>query len=125
MRLALGAGRRRILAQFLTESLLLALAAAALGLLLAAWGMSGLVALAPADTPGVASASIDGRVLAFTILIAVLTGVIFGIAPALAAAALDVNENLKEGGRGSTSGRRRQSLRSALVVSEFALAWCC
>ncbi|HTT61055.1 MAG TPA: ABC transporter permease [Bryobacteraceae bacterium] len=122
VRLALGAGRRRILAQFLTESLLLALAAAALGLLLAAWGMSGLVALAPADTPGVASASIDGRVLAFTILIAVLTGVIFGIAPALGAAALDVNQNLKEGGRGSTSGRRRQSLRSALVVSEFALA---
>jgi len=122
VRLALGASRGRMIAQFLTESVLLAMLGAALGLLLASWGMSGLVALAPGDTPGMESVSIDWHVLAFTILIAVTTGVIFGIAPAWRATALDVNENLKEGRRGSTSGPRREGLRRALVVSEFALA---
>ena len=122
LRMALGAGRRRIAAQFLAESVLLALIGAGAGLLLAQWGISGLLAIAPAFTPGVESVSIDGRVLVFTALLAIVTGVIFGIAPALGGASLDVNENLKEGGRSSTAGRARQRLRSALVVSEFGLA---
>ena len=122
LRMALGAGRGRIVAQFLAESVLLAVVGAAGGLLLAQWGLQGLLALAPAFTPGVESANVDSRVLAFTVLIAVLTGVIFGIAPALGGAGLDVSENLKEGGRSSTTGRARQRLRSALVVGEFALA---
>lgn len=122
LRIALGAGRGRIIAQFLSESLLLALMGAACGILLAQWGMQGLLAIAPAFTPGVESATIDSRVLVFTVLIAILTGAVFGIAPALGGAGMDVNENLKEGGRSSTPGRARQRLRSALVVGEFALA---
>src|SRR5438067_1127836 len=112
--MALGAGRGRFIAQFLTESMLLALMGAGLGLLIAQWGIAALRALAPAYTPGAESAAIDARVLGFTMLIAIATGAIFGIAPALGSAGLDVNENLKEGGRSSTSGRGRQRLRSAL-----------
>ena len=122
LRMALGAGRGRIVAQFLAESVLLALIGAAGGFLLAQWGLQGLLAIAPAFTPGVESATVDSRVLVFTLLIAMVTGVIFGIAPALGGAGLDVSENLKEGGRSSTAGRARQRLRSALVVSEFGLA---
>jgi len=122
LRMALGAGRGRIIAQFLTESMLLALMGAGLGLVIGQWGISALTMLAPAYTPGAESATIDARVLVFTMLIAFVTGAIFGIAPALGGAGIDVNESLKEGGRSSTAGGRRQRLRSALVVSEFALA---
>lgn len=122
LRMVLGAGRGQIIAQFLTESMLLALMGAGLGLVIAQWGIGALIALAPAYTPGAESAAIDARVLVFTMLIAFVTGAIFGIAPALGCAGVDVNENLKEGGRSFTSGRRRQRLRGALVVSEFALA---
>ncbi|MFP5262087.1 MAG: ABC transporter permease [Blastocatellia bacterium] len=123
IRMAMGAGRWRIARQLLTESVILALAGGACGLMLAAWGMDTLLALAPADLPRVKDVALDGNALLFTLAVTVLTGVIFGLAPALQASKPDLNETLKEsGGRGSTGGVRRQRMRNALVVAEVALA---
>ena len=123
MRAALGAGKLRLVAQFLTESLLLAAFGAAAGLLLAFAGMKALVSLAPADVPRVELIAIDGRVLLFLICVTALTAVAFGLAPAMQAAAGNLSDTLKEGGRADTSGIRRNGLRSFLVASEFALAF--
>ena len=121
VRTALGATRWRVVRQLLTESLLLSLAGGACGLLLALWGVDALASVLPEDVPRVREIALDGRVLAFTLGIAVLTGLVFGLAPALAASRLDVNEALKAGGRG-TGGWRRNRLRSFLVVAEIALS---
>jgi putative ABC transport system permease protein len=122
IRTALGAGRGRLIRQLLTESALLALIGGAVGIVLAIWGLEVLVALSPADIPRLEQIGVDSRVLAFTFAISLLTGFIFGLAPALQASKPDLHETLKEGGRGSTSGARARRLRSALVVCEIALS---
>ncbi|MBD0372279.1 MAG: ABC transporter permease [Pyrinomonadaceae bacterium] len=122
IRTALGAGRLRIVRQLLTESLLLAVMGGGLGLLLATWGLDLLVAASPSDLPRVKEIGLDTKVLAFTAAVSILTGLLFGLAPALSASRLDLNESLKEGSRGSTEGSRRNRLRSLLVVSEVALS---
>jgi putative ABC transport system permease protein len=119
IRTALGASRTRIIRQLLTESMLLSFAGGALGLLLALAGVRLIVAISPNSIPRAAEIGLDQRVLVFTVAVSVLTGIIFGLAPALQASKPDLNETLKEAGRGSTG--RRHILRSALVVSEVAL----
>jgi predicted permease len=120
IRSAMGAGRARVIGLMLTESVMLAAAGGAAGLALAKWGALALVAAVPGGLPRTESIALDWRVLAFTLAVSVLTGVAFGLAPALQAPLRDVNEILKEGGRGSTVGPHR--LRSALVIAEVAAA---
>ncbi|HET7437301.1 MAG TPA: ABC transporter permease [Thermoanaerobaculia bacterium] len=122
IRSALGASRGTIVRQLLVESVLLALIAGACGLLLAAWGVDALVALAPHDIPRLDNVALDGRVLLFTFTLSILTGVIFGLAPALSASKTDLTEALKEGSRGSTEGRRRNRIRNVLVTVAVALS---
>ncbi|MBA2340500.1 MAG: ABC transporter permease [Pyrinomonadaceae bacterium] len=122
IRTALGASRTRVVRQLLTESLLLAFVGGVLGLLLALWGVDLLVAASPANLPRLAEIGLDGRVLVFTFGVSVLTGIIFGVAPALQASKLELNETLKEGGRGSTEGARRNRVRSLLIITEIALS---
>ena len=125
IRTALGAGRWRIVRQLLTESLLLAALGGALGLALGIWGAHALVALTPANLPRAAEFTsappLDWRILAFTAAISILTGVIFGLFPALQISRSDVNSTLKENSSRSATGRR-QWVRSGLVVAETALA---
>ncbi|MBA3961835.1 MAG: ABC transporter permease [Chthoniobacterales bacterium] len=120
IRAALGAGRFRLVRQLLTESVLLGLCGGAAGLLVARWGLDALLALAPSDLPRVADIHLNAAVLLFSLLLSVITGVIFGVAPAWLAARTDVNEALKQGTRGSTDARGK--LRGALVVAEVAFA---
>jgi predicted permease len=120
VRAALGAGRRRIVSQLMTESVLLAAVSAAVGLLLARWGVSAFVALAPAGLPRAAEIGIDGRVLGFTLMASVTASLVFGVLPAMQASRVDLNASLRQGGRGASGGR--SGLRDALVVSEIALA---
>ena len=122
IRTALGAGRWRVVRLLLTESLLLSLIGGALGLMLAKWGMGLLLTLAPETLPRMTNVSLDGRVLLFTVAITVLTGLIFGLVPALQASKPNLNETMKDAGRGSTEGGRRQLIRSALVIAEVAAA---
>jgi putative ABC transport system permease protein len=122
IRTALGAGRGRIVRQLITESLLLSVIGGALGLLLAVWGTRALLAFSPPNIPRVDAIGIDARVAAFTLVVSLLTGLLFGVVPAFHAAQADVQGTLKESGRGTTVGARRQRLRRALVVAEVALA---
>jgi putative ABC transport system permease protein len=122
VRMALGATRGRLVRQLLTESVMLSAAGGAVGLLLAVWGVDLLVAISPNNIPRFAEIKLDNHVLGFTAAISLLTGVLFGLAPALHASKLNLNEMLKEGGRSATAGFRRQRVRSLLVVSEVAIA---
>jgi len=119
VRVALGASRWRVARQLLTESLLLAVVGGALGLLLAEWGVDLILAFGRDSIPRANEISLDGRVLAFTVAVSVLTGIIFGLAPALQSSRADVQEALKETSRSTTGGRHR--LRQGLVVAEVAL----
>jgi putative ABC transport system permease protein len=123
VRTALGASRSRVMAQFLTENLLLASLGAAAGLLLALGGVKALVALSPADIPRVETVAINARVVFFLLATTVVTAAIFGLAPAMQATAGNLSAALKEGGRGGSDGVRRNRLRGFLVASEFALAF--
>ena len=122
VRLAMGAGRLRLIRQLLTESVALALVGGAVGLLVAYWATDLLAAFQPPGAVGFAlEAELSPRVLIFTFLVALLTGVTFGLAPAMHSSRADIHENLKEGGRGTTESRSGR-LRSLLVISEVALA---
>ncbi|MDQ1557189.1 MAG: hypothetical protein QOD32_249 [Pyrinomonadaceae bacterium] len=122
IRTALGATRWRVVRQMLTESVLLALVGGTLGVWLAMWGVDLLVALSPGNLPRPAEIGIDRRVLGYTFLISLATGVLFGLLPALHSSRPDFNDALKEGGRSGSASPRRQRARSLLVVSEVALA---
>jgi putative ABC transport system permease protein len=122
IRAALGAGRGRLIRQLLTESVVLSVCGGLAGILLARWGLTTLLALAPSTLPRITEIRLDKGVLIFSLALSVLTGLIFGIAPAWLAARADVNEALKQGTRGSTEGGARGRLRSALVVIEVVFA---
>ncbi|HEY7184239.1 MAG TPA: ABC transporter permease, partial [Blastocatellia bacterium] len=122
VRTALGASRWRIIRQLLTESLLLSLAGAIMGLTLANWGLKIMIATADIFWPRVMDLSLDVRILAFTIAITLLTGLSFGLVPALQISKPNLNETLKDAGRGSTGGGRRRLVRNALVVVEVAIS---
>jgi len=118
IRSALGAGRWQLVRLLLAESLVLSVTGGAIGLLLARWGVDLLVSVAPRDIPRLDEIGLDGRVLGFTLLLSLLTVVLFGLVPAWQSARVNLNEALKESGRGATRGH---GLRGALVVAEIAL----
>ncbi len=120
IRTALGASRSRVIRQLLAESVILALTGGGLGLLLSIWGIDLLLAISPANLPRVDAIRVDGRVFGFTVAVSLLTGIIFGLVPALQASKTDVNEALKEGGRASSTGHNR--FRGLLVALEVALS---
>ncbi len=120
VRRALGSGRLRLARLLLTESMVLALAGGALGLLTAAWSLDALMSLVPQSLPRISEIGMDWRVLAFTFVASLATGALFGLAPALQFSNPDVLGTLKDGR--SAAGRSRRALRSSLVVLEFALA---
>jgi putative ABC transport system permease protein len=122
LRITLGAGRWHLLRQLIVESVLLAVAGGALGILLALWGLAPLRALVPAEMIGGAPIALDSRVLLFTLLASFTSGVLFGLIPGLRLISTDLNISLQEGGRGSADGGRARRMRSALVVSEVAMA---
>ena len=126
IRSALGAGRARIMRQLLTESVLLALTGGMLGLVLGMTGVRALLAVSPGDIPRIgeegARVGLDWRVALFTLGISVLTGILFGLIPALGASKPDLSSSMKESSRGSGSSLRHNKMRSLLVISEVALA---
>ena len=122
IRVALGAGRWRLLRQMLAESVLLAVAGAAGGIILSLWGLELLKQIGARTVPRVAEVNVDLVVLVVTAVVAVGTGILFGLIPALASAKPELTEALKEGGRSSSTGARRNQLRNSLVVAEIALA---
>jgi putative ABC transport system permease protein len=121
IRTALGAGRLRLVRQLLTESLLLGLVGGAVGLLIAYWLTQLMIQFSPGDVPRLAEAELNLPVLAFTFAISILTGLLFGLAPALQVSKANLNTDLKEGSRGAAAFRRSR-VRSVLVVAEVALS---
>jgi len=122
VRAAMGAGRRHLVRQMLTESLLLGAAGGASGLLLASLSMELLRVLLPAELPRLDQIQIDGGVVAFALAIAAAAGLLFGLLPAFRASAMNVNDALKSGSRSATASRASQRTQSALVVSEVCLS---
>jgi predicted permease len=122
IRAAVGAGRLRIIRQLLTESLLLSTVGGGAGIALAVAGMTYLRSVIPTDIPRITNIGIDGMVLGFALLISIVTGILFGLAPALSASHSNLTESLKEGRAAPQAGARRAVLRGALVASQFALA---
>ncbi|MFP5263120.1 MAG: ABC transporter permease [Blastocatellia bacterium] len=122
IRAALGCGRRRLIRQFLTESVLLAFAGGIAGLMLALWGIRLVVAGFPDIIPRSGEVGINAQVFGFTLLLSALTGLLFGLIPAIQFSKTDLNNSLKEGGRSSGEGVGRGRTRNILVVSEVALA---
>jgi predicted permease len=120
IRAALGASRARVIRQLIAESLTLSLAGAALGIAAASAGLSAILALYPSNLPRVQEVSVDYRVLLFTVGLAILTGIIFGLVPALQVAKPNLSESMREGGRSSTASRSHNQLRSGLVIIETA-----
>ena len=121
IRVAVGAGRWRLIRQLLTESLLLSLAGGLAGLLLSTWAVDLFIKLSPGNIPRLEEASVDLRLLGFAFIISLLTGVAFGLLPAFHATRIRLSSSLKEGGK-TTSGRLHRSTRNALIASEIALA---
>jgi predicted permease len=122
VRLAMGAPRLRVVRQLLTESLVISCAGGVLGLLLAFAGVRALVMLLPADFPRANDIHVSWPVLAFTLAVSLVTGILFGLAPALQASRTDPKEGLQKCARGNTAGRHQNRLRSALVMAEVGLA---
>ena len=119
VRIALGAGRGRLMRQLLTESVVLSLGAGALGILIADWSTDAALRVLPSALPAIARVAINSRVLWFSFGVSALTGVLFGLVPALKASKIDLQESLKQGGRGAIRGRYR--MQHALIVAEIAL----
>src|SRR2546430_5638673 len=122
IRIALGAGRWRLLRQWLTEVVLLPLAGAAGGVILSIWGLELLKQIGARTVPRLAEVNVDLVVLIVTAVVSIGTGILFGLIPAFASAKPELTETLKEGGRSSTTGARRNRLRNSLVVAGIALA---
>jgi putative ABC transport system permease protein len=124
IRIALGAGRWRLIRQLLTESILLSLCSGILGLLIALWGIDLLLTAEPGSipVPRLQNIGIDVRVLGFTMVTSILTGLFFGLVPALQSTKPKLNENLKESGRGVTEGFGRKRIRNLLVIAEVGLS---
>ena len=122
VRAAIGASRARMIRQLLTESVLLSLFGGAAGVLLAYWGIALVVARGPRDLPRLSQIHLDGWVLLFTAALALVTGVVFGLAPALRSSPSRLAESLKDGGRGASTGLRQNRFRSLLVIAEVTLA---
>ncbi|HZS07295.1 MAG TPA: ABC transporter permease [Blastocatellia bacterium] len=122
IRTALGAGRLRVIRQLLTESVMLAAMGGALGLFLALWGTDLLVAFGPKDLPRLNEIHLDARVLIFTSVVSLVTGVVFGLVPAWQASRTDLVESLKEGGRAGSDSFNRNRVRGTLVIVEVAVA---
>jgi putative ABC transport system permease protein len=122
IRRALGAGRLRLIRQLITESVLLALLGGVLGLLIAVWGVDLLVKFSPANIAQLGDINVSLSVLSFTLVVSLLTGVVFGLAPAIQASNPDLQETLKDAARSTTAGAQRNRMRGLLVISEFALA---
>jgi putative ABC transport system permease protein len=122
IRTALGARRGRLIRQLLTESLLLSLIGGALGMGVAVAGLKFLISVSPPETPRLDQVTVDDRVLLFALVVSLSTGLLFGLAPALHSSRPNLNESLKEGGRGTGAGIRGSRMRSLLVISEIALS---
>ena len=122
IRVAIGAGRWRVVRQLLTESMLIALAGGVLGTLIAVWWIDWTVSRIPEEMAYWVTFEVDGTVLVYTLALSLVTGVVFGLAPALRASRSDLTSALKDGGRGSSGGFERSRLRSTLVAGEIALS---
>ena len=121
-RVALGASQERLLRQFLTESLTIAIAGGVLGVFVGVMGVHALVALSPADLPRAKEIGLDARALEFTTVISLLCGLIFGMAPALELSKVNLNEEMKKGGRGGSGGSAGQRVRKLLVAGQVAVS---